>query len=456
MIQAMRRHPSDRCCQRCRNLWHTWALTWRATVAKSKRERGLTDFILLVLPSGLQTKPLSLPDRHRKRQMEIPALGPSFCVMQSISIAEWSTWSDLLCQRWIHSWGCANVSEEAHVMLKYSTILWEIWIKREKASSNLDCDVWMTCLPPHLSVSVTSLSAMTLQSKQTCSVEKETSFRSRGPSSSNLCRDIISFAEPQDQVCRSTLSNSWRVCVCVCVFVCVLGSIIRTGCLAPYVRSVRGSWENKVLRGPLCYCYLPPPRVVFEDRKYESDRSPRGMWQWFILWWPLTYPLHPRPLSHTTPLALKHSPLSPGPKIKRPDRAQPGSARPNPAQHNRPCVLRFVLASNEKQMDSEERTQKRRRERKRKKGSLVKYLRRKITQGGCLIISICLVWFCWGGHVVSLAAPWFIFHIIWSWMESKKEEGGFQGSVGRVGCLGSQWEGCGEVEGGLVSWSEMR
>lgn len=143
-------------------------------------------------------------------------------------------------------------------------------------------------------------------------------------------------------------------------------------------------------------------------------------------------------------------------KIKRPDRAQPGSARPNPAQHNRPCVLRFVLASNEKQMDSEERTQKRRRERKRKKGSLVKYLRRKITQGGCLIISICLVWFCWGGHVVSLAAPWFIFHIIWSWMESKKEEGGFQGSVGRVGCLGSQWEGCGEVEGGLVSWSEMR
>lgn len=155
------------------------------------------------------------------------------------------------------------------------------------------------------------------------------------------------------------------------------------------------------------------------------------MWQWFILLRPLTYPLHPRPLSHTTPLALKHSPLSLGPKIKRPDLARPGPAWPNPAQHNRPCVLRFVWASNEKQMDSEERTEKRRREGGRKKGSLVKYLRRKITQGRCLIISICLVWFCWEGHVVSLTALWFIFHIIWSWMESKKKRVGL-GLSGRV------------------------
>lgn len=186
---------------------------------------------------------------------------------------------------------------------------------------------------------------------RTCSVEKETAFWNQGPLSSNLCWDIVCRVTQQDQVCRSTLSNSCRVCV----FVCILGSIIRTGCLTPYVRSVQGSWENKVLRGPRCYCYLPPPQAVFEDRKQESDRSPKGMWQWFILKWPLTYPLHPRPVSHTTPVALKHSPLSPEPKIKRPDPAQPGSARPHQAQHNRPCVLRFVWLSNEKQMDFEER-----------------------------------------------------------------------------------------------------
>lgn len=85
--------------------------------------------------------------------------------------------------------------------------------------------------------------------------------------------------------------------------VCVLGSIIRTGCLAPYVHSVQGSWENKALHGPRCYCYLPPPRVAFEGRKYKSACGPRGMWQWFILWRPLTSPVHPHMLSHTTPSA---------------------------------------------------------------------------------------------------------------------------------------------------------
>lgn len=151
---------------------------------------------------------------------------------------------------------------------------------------------------------------------------------------------------------RSTLSNSWGVCVCV------LGSVKRTGCLPPYVRSVQGSWENKVLRGLLCYCYHPPPWFVFEDRKYESDCSPRGMWQWFILKWPLTYPLHPRILSHTTPLLLKHSPLSLGMKIKLPDPVRPGWVHPNPAQHNGPCVLRCVWWTNEKQMDWEEEEEK--------------------------------------------------------------------------------------------------
>lgn len=256
-------------------------------------------------------------------------------------------------------------------------------------------------------------------------MKKEAAFKSQGPSSFNPCRNILSFAELNSKTRCAHQPYLIAAGECVYVYVSILGSIIRTGCLAPYVRSVRGSWENKVLRGPLCYCYLPLPHAVFEDRKYESDRSPRGMWQWFIPWWPLTYPLHPRPLSHTTPLALKHSPLSLGPKIKQPDPTKPGSAHSSPDEHNRPCVLRFVWASNEKQMDSERR-------RGRKKGSLVKYLWRKITQGRCLIISICLVWFCWGGHVVSVAAPWFIFHIIWSWMESREKRIGY-GAAGGVG-----------------------
>lgn len=175
------------------------------------------------------------------------------------------------------------------------------------------------------------------------------------------------------------------------------------------------------------------------------------MWQWFILRWPLIYPLHPRLLSHTTPLVLKHSPLSPAPKIKRPDPAQPGSARPNPARHNRLCILRFVWASNEKQMDSEERTERRRREGGRKKGSLVKYLRRKITQGHCLIITICLVWFLLGRPcgLPDCSMVHFSHYLILD--GEQKEEGGFEG-VGS--CFGSQWEGCGEV-GGLALRCKM-
>lgn len=43
-----------------------WALTWLDSVAKKKQEAAQISF-LLALPSGLQTNPLSFPDRHRKR-----------------------------------------------------------------------------------------------------------------------------------------------------------------------------------------------------------------------------------------------------------------------------------------------------------------------------------------------------------------------------------------------------
>lgn len=142
------------------------------------------------------------------------------------------------------------------------------------------------------------------------------------------------------------------------------------------------------------------------------------MWQWFMLLWPLTYCLHPHLLSHTTPMALKRSPLSPGSRMKRPDPAQPGSARVLPRLAQQTPRSEICLSEQWKTdgLRGKQRTEKR----KKKSRSLVKYLRRKITQRGCLIISICLVWFCWGGHVVSLTALWFIFHIIWSWTRSIK------------------------------------
>lgn len=131
-----------------------------------------------------------------------------------------------------------------------------------------------------------------------------------------------------------------------------------------------------------------------------------------MVYTPMTSDLSPPPppaLSHHSPGPQTLSPVS-GPENKV---ARRGPARLGPAQ---PSTIDPAFG------DLFERAMKNRWTLRkglrrggdggRKKGSLVKYLRRKITQGRCLIISICLVWFCWGGHVVSLAAPWFIFHII--------------------------------------------
>lgn len=67
MIQAMQHHPSEHCCQRCWDLLHTLSINMTCNCSQVKA-RGLADLILLAVPSGLQTNPLSLPDRHRKRQ----------------------------------------------------------------------------------------------------------------------------------------------------------------------------------------------------------------------------------------------------------------------------------------------------------------------------------------------------------------------------------------------------
>lgn len=216
------------------------------------------------------------------------------------------------------------------------------------------------------------------------------------------------------------------------MFVCILGSIIRTGCLTPYVRSVRGSWENKVLHGCLCYCYLPLPRAVFEDRKYESDRSPRGMWQWFILQWPLTSALHPCMLSHTTPLVLKRSPQSLGPKIKWPDPAQPSSAQSNPASTMDPEFWDLFV----RPMKNRWTERRRGRERRKERDSCKIFVKKNnsVTLPNYIYLS-CLFLL---GRPCDLSDCFvFIFHMIWSWMERKKTQGGF--------C--TQWEGCDGIRG---------
>lgn len=226
------------------------------------------------------------------------------------------------------------------------------------------------------------------------------------PSSCNLCWDITSSLESHSNTrCADQPYLIAEGCVCMCVFVCILGSILRTGCLAPYVCSVRGNWENKVLRGPLCYCYLLPPRVVFEDRKYESDRSPRGMWQWFIHNWPLTYPLHPRLVSHTHSLGPET--LSPGPEFEN---SRLGLTRLSLTQAAQWTPHSEICLGDQWKTDGLWKGLRRREwGRGRRSRSLVKYLWRKITQGRCLITSICLAWFCWEGHVVTPAALRLIF-----------------------------------------------
>jgi len=88
-------------------------------------------------------------------------------------------------------------------------------------------DVRMQYLSSHLSVSLPFLSGDDIQNlKLTSSGEKETAFRSPGPSSYNLCRGIISFVELHSKTrCADQpyliAVGCVSLCVCVCVCVCV-------------------------------------------------------------------------------------------------------------------------------------------------------------------------------------------------------------------------------------------
>lgn len=79
-----------------------------------------------------------------------------------------------------------------------------------------------SCLSPHFSVSILSLSVMTLPSKTNLLSMKETACKSQEPSSSNLWWDIISFVESHSKTrCADQpyLIAVGCVCVCVCVHI---------------------------------------------------------------------------------------------------------------------------------------------------------------------------------------------------------------------------------------------
>lgn len=183
---------------------------------------------------------------------------------------------------------------------------------------------------------------------------------SQDPSSCNRCWDRTSFLESHSNTrCADQpyLIAEGCVCVCFCMHIGFQSKNRLSGSICAQCAGKLGK------QGSSCYCYLLPPRVVFEDRKYESDRSPRGMWQWFMRHWPLTYQLHPRKVSHTHSLGPQTR--SPGPEFEN-RRAQPDWAQPNPGSRIEPRTLRFVWVTNEKQMDSgrawEEETKKRKTE----------------------------------------------------------------------------------------------
>lgn len=148
-----------------------WALTWLATVAKVKA-RGLADLILLAVPSGLQTNLLSLPDRHRKRQMgntgpESPAQTLLILLSKTNSSSGLEKPCGLVVDTHAHTF-LTKPQKAWQNCLREIQIFHSFFVKhlsQQKASYNLDCDVWMPCVSPHLSVSVPSLAAMTLQSK---------------------------------------------------------------------------------------------------------------------------------------------------------------------------------------------------------------------------------------------------------------------------------------------------
>lgn len=226
---------------------------------------------------------------------------------------------------------------------------------------------------------------------------------SQDPSSCNRCWDRTSFLESHSNTrCADQPYLIAEGCVCVCAFVCILGSSLRTGCLAPYVRSVRGNWENKVLRVIATSC-LPELCLKTGNMSHTAVRGACGNGLCATDLWPINST--PARSLTPTPLVLKHAPLGPSLKIDGPSLtglSLTQAAELNPAPWDLfgwPMKNRWTL----------EGPEKKKRKRGRQSGSLVKYLWRKITQGHCLITSICLAWFCWGGRVVTPAALRFSF-----------------------------------------------
>ena len=109
ILSATQHHPSPHCCQRWRDLQHTLS-TNMTSIGSQVEARGRAGFLLLALPSGLQTNPLSAPDGQRKEQMEIQAQGflqrPNF----SSANQEWKTTYHM----WASGWHICTHSLQNH------------------------------------------------------------------------------------------------------------------------------------------------------------------------------------------------------------------------------------------------------------------------------------------------------------------------------------------------------
>lgn len=237
-------------------------------------------------------------------------------------------------------------------------------------------------------------------------------FRSQGGSLSNLSQDNVLSVESHSKT-RWTYQPYLIAVGCVCV--CVHIRFHYKNRLPDSICAQCAEKLGKQASLRLSVLLLPPtsPNCVWRQ---EIGVRPQSEGHVAMVYTRVTSDLFsppPSALSHHSPSSETVSP-EPGPENKT------RLTRPNPArlgltQSSRMDTLRFIWLNNEKQMDTEHGTKKK----GEKKGYLVKYLWKKKNQGHCLIISICLMWFCWGGHVVS-TTPRFIFHMIWSWVQSKR------------------------------------
>lgn len=170
--------------------------------------------------------------------------------------------------------------------------------------------------------------------KQICSVEKETAFRSPGPSSCNLCRDIISFVESHSKTrCADQpyLIAQGCVCMCVCVHIRFHYKNRLPGSICAQCAGKLGKQGS-----PWPSVLLLPPASPSRVWRQEIRVRPQSEGHVAMVYTPVTSDLSSPPLHALSHHSLGPQTLSPesGPENKTawPGPAWLGSAEPSPAQ----------------------------------------------------------------------------------------------------------------------------